>query len=187
MSEQTNTKNPSSGLPYRNPSHMLEANDAEDQSEIVKAIKKTGVKRMVVTYDYANMDKQSPPPLAGITKIREMSPEQAMGYCKQLMRSKPNIFRVNIKLGNYNQRRVDNQKTRLLNSNRARFHTEIGEKIGDVLADKNMLVTEIKYIIDKTLDGAFSATAEVYGTTTEEYFDDKNFAPTISFEFIKTH
>ena len=187
MSEQSNI-NPSTGLVYRNPTHIMEANNADDQSEIVKSIRATGVKRMVVKYDYSDIDKQSPPPLAGITKIREMTPERAKNYCKQLMRSKPNIFRMNIKLGDYpNQRRIDNSKTRLLNANKARFNTEIGEKLGGILADKTMLVTEVKYNVENTEPGMFNAIAEVYGTTEEEYNNDELFKPTITFEFIKTH
>lgn len=178
------------GHMYRNPTHLAEADNAEDQADIVKAIKNTGpgVKQMVVTYDYGDIDKQSPPPLSGILQIRDMSPERAQVFCKNLMRSKPNIFRVHITLGDYpNQKRINSQKVRLLSSNRARFHTEIGEKIGDVLADKNLLVTEIKYNVENVEAGRFSAIAEVYGLDNpDEYFDDKSFSPKIKFEFIKT-
>lgn len=179
--------NKSSGLFARNPSHILEADNAEYQSDIVDAIKKTGVKRMQIRYDYSDIDKKSPPPLSGILKIREMSQEQAISFCKNLMRSKPNIFQVHIKLGDYQSlRRIDNAKTRLLDSRKPRFHTEIGEKMGDLLADKTMLVTEIRYVVHNADPGYFSATAEVYGTTETEYFNDELFAPQIAFDFIKT-
>ena len=187
MSDTNAIKNPSTGMPTRNPSHIAEADSAADQSELVQSIRDTGVKRMVVKYDYSNLDKQSPPPLAGITKIREMSQEQAVALCKSLMRSKPNIFKVHIKLGEYGSaRRLENQKTRMLNSSKARFHTEVAEKLGDLLSDKNMLVSEVKYQVHNAEPGLFRATAEVYGVNTEEYFDDEIFDPTIEFEFIKT-
>jgi len=179
--------NPSSGIYARNPTHAVEAQYAENQSDIVKAIKDSGVKRMTITYDYSEIDPKTPLPLMGIMKVREMEPESAVRFCKNLMRSRPNIFKVHIKLGNYpSVRRIDNVKTRLLNSNKPRFHTEIGEKMGDLLADKAMLITEINYVVHNADTGYFSATAEVYGVSSEEYENDELFSPTITFEFIKT-
>jgi hypothetical protein len=186
--DQNAVKNPSSGLYGRNPTHVDAANEAEDQSDIVKSIKGTPAKRMRIAYQYSDIDKQSPPPLAGILKIREMTEEQAISFAKSLMRTRPNIFKVRIRLGSYpNSRRISNPRTRTLDSNKPRFHTEVGEKIGVLLADKNMLVTEIKYMVDNAEPGFFSAKAEVYGTTDiKEYSDNKYFSPTIEFEFIKT-
>jgi hypothetical protein len=180
-------RNPSTGLLARNPTHIAEAKYAADQSDIVKAIKDTGVKRMIVTYNYAELDGKNLPPLMGIMKIREMTVESAIKFCQSLMRHRPNIFKVHIKLGSHQgQKRIDNGKTRLLNSNKPRFHTEIAEKLGEVLADRNMNVTEIKYTVHNADPGYFSATAEVYGTSKEEYYDDSCFSPVIEFEFIKT-
>jgi hypothetical protein len=182
-------RNPSSGLFGRNPTHQEVAEYAKDQSSIVKAINASGkgVQRMRVTYDYYDMDPASPPPMAGITDIRSMSLERAQQYCKTLMRSRPNIFRMEIKLGDYpSQRRVDNIRTRMLNSDEPRFHTELGDKIGEILADKTMLVTHLVYTVHNAEPGSFHATGEVFGTTEAEYFDDENFKPSINFEFIKT-
>lgn len=179
--------NPSSGLLARNPTHIEEAKNALDQSDIVNAIKDTGVKRMTVTYDYGVMDPKTPLPLAGILKIRDMNEQEASGYCKQLMRFRPSIFYVHIKLGDYqNTRRLENFKTRALNANRPRFHTDVGNLLGTVLADKSMRVTEVKYVISSAEPGRFSATAEVYGTDIEQYEDDDLFSPTIKLEYIKT-
>jgi hypothetical protein len=180
-------RNPSSGLLARNPTHIQEAKDADDQSDIVNAIKQSGVKRMRIRHDYTDVDKSNPPPLVGVLKIRDMTEEAAVNFCKNLMRSRPNIFTVHIKLGDYpNARRLDNSKTRMLNANKARFNTEVGAKMGEILADRNMNVTELKYIVSSAEPGRFDATSEVYGTTQEEYFDDEHFKPVIEFEFIKT-
>lgn len=181
--------NPSSGLMVNNPSHKEEAQYASNQSELVKAISGagSGVKRERTVYNYTNMDPENMPPMAGITKIRSMSEAQVINFCKSLMRTRPNIFRLHIKLGNYpHQQEMQNSKTNLLNSNEPRFHTEVGEKIGMVLADKTMHVTEIEYVVNNADPGLFSAIARVYGVPEEEYNDDKLFAPTIGFEFIKT-
>ena len=180
-------RNPSSGLLGRNPTHIDLASYAEDQSDIVKAIKDTGVKRMQITYEYADIDPTNPPPLMGITKIRTMSTESAQKFCKNLMRARPNIFKLHIKLGDYPKaKRINDGKVRVLSSNRPRFHTEIGEKLGDIISDPNLRVTEVLYVVHNADPGYFNATAEVYGTTDEEYADDKLFKPIISFEFIKT-
>jgi hypothetical protein len=180
-------KNPSSGLYGRNPTHQELADYAEDQSDIVKAIKDSGTKRMRVSYDYSDMDKANPPPLAGVLNIRSMTTEQAQQFCKNLMRTRPNIFKVEVKLGDYpSARPIQNGKTRLLNSNKARFHTELGDKIGDILTDSNMLVTHLVYTVHNAEPGYFHATGQVFGTTEEEYKNDLFFKPTINFEFIKT-
>jgi len=179
--------NPSSGLLARNPTHIEEAKDALDQSDIVNAIKDTGVKRLKLKFDYGVMDPKSPLPLAGILKIREMSEQEAQGFCRQLTRTRPNIFQIHIKLGNYESvQKLDNYKTRTLDSNKPRFHTEVGEKMGIILADRNMRVCEIKYTVSSIELGRFNASAEVFGTTLEEYEDDERFSPTIALEYIKT-
>ena len=179
--------NPSSGLYARNPSHITEAKYAEDQSEIVKAIHKSGVKRMTVLYDYSVIDMKAPLPLMGILKIRDMPVESAIRFCQSLMRSRPNIFKVHIKLGNHpSKQRIDNSKTRLLNSSKARFNTEVGEKMGELLADRSLRITEIKYAVHNADAGLFNSTVEAYGVTEAEYLDDALFSPIIEFEFIKT-
>lgn len=180
-------KNPSSGLYGRNPTHQEIAAYAEDQSDIVRAINESGVRRMRVTYDYADLDPANPPPLSGILGVRDMTEEQAKQFCRTLMRSRPNIFKVDIKLGDHpSSRRVDSGKTRMLNSSKPRFHTELGDKLGDILADRNMCVTRIIYTVHNAEPGHFNATGEVYATTVEEYENNELFKPTINFEFIKT-
>lgn len=178
--------NPSSGLFARNPTHIEEANDANDQEDIVKAIKGAGAKQIRVRYAYADVDPKNPIPLMGILKIRDMPEESIVKLCQNLMRNRPNIFRVNIKLGNYpSARRIDNNKTRVLASSKQRHPTEIGEKIGDLFADKALNVVEISYRVNDMNQGAFSTTAEVHATTSDEYSSDEFFSPVIEFEYIK--
>lgn len=180
-------RNPSSGLLGRNPTHQEIAAYADDQSDIVRAINESGVKRMRVTYDYADLDPANPPPLSGILNVRDMTEDQARQFCRTLMRSRPNIFKVDIRLGDHpSARKVDSIKARMLNSNKPRFHTELGDKLGDILADRSMCVTRIVYTVHNAEPGYFHATGEVYSTTPEEYENDQLFKPTINFEFIKT-
>jgi len=179
--------NPSSGLFSRNPTHAGVAEYAEDQSDIVKAIKESGIQRKMVTYNYADYDPTDPPPLVGITKIREMKPESAQNFFKNLMRSKPNIFKMHIKLGEYpSVRRLNSGKIQALTTNKPRFQTELGVLMGDIMTDPSMRVTEIRYVVNNADPGTFNTSAEVYGTTEAEYKNNKLFKPIISFEFIKT-
>lgn len=187
MSEKPTVINPSSGLFARNPTHIEEANEADDQDEIVKAIKGSNAKRMRVVYTYGDVDPKNPIPFMGITKIREMPEESAIQMCKNIMRNRPNIFKMNIKLGNYpSTRRIDNIKTRALNSDKQRYPTEVGEKFGELLSDPSLHVVEISYRVNTMSNGIFSTSAEVFVTNDEEYQDNKFFSPTIEFEYIKT-
>ena len=187
--DPNSARNPSSGLYGRNPTEFRRevAEYAEDQSDIVKAIRDSGVKRMRISLDYSDIDKANPPPLSGILGVREMTPEQAQQFGRALMRARPNIFKVDISLGNYpSARPIQNGKTRMLSSHKPRFHTELGDKIGEVLADSHLNVTRILYTVHNAEPGHFNATAEVYGTTAEEYEDDQLFKPTLTYEYIKT-
>lgn len=180
-------RNPSSGLISRNVTHQEIAEYAEDQSDIIRAIKESGVKRIRVSYDYTDLDPANPPPLSGILKIRKMDIQDAQSFCRTLMRSRPNIFKVDINLGDYTRaRRISNYKTQMLNTNKPRFHTELGDKLGDLLADRSLNVVRIVYTVHNADAGHFSASAEVYGTSAEEYASNEFFQPTITFEYIKT-
>ena len=180
-------KNPSSGLFGRNPTHIEIAETAKDQDAIVKAINDTGVKEMTVIHEYKDLDKSAPPPFAGILKIREMSEEDAIEMCKNLARSRANIFNIVIKLGEYPEKQqLNNKKVRLLASREPRFHTEVGQRLGEILSDPTMHVVEVHYLVHNAEAGAYNATSLVYGVSEEAYNDDKYFSPTIGLKFIKT-
>jgi hypothetical protein len=181
-------RNPSSGLPTRNPSHIFEADRANDQSDIVKAIKSHDIGRqgqITWTYDEATMEK-GPPPLSGIRKVREMSEDQAKKFCRSLLRVQPNIYRVHLVLGSYeNKREINNAKTRTLFSSTPRFPTEVGDDFGAILADKSMLVTEVIYEVLNADPGNFRAFAKIYGVNERDYADDELFSPAIQLDYIK--
>jgi len=180
-------RNPSSGLFGRNPTHIEIAETAKDQSAIAKAIKDTGVKEMTLVHEYENLDKSAPPPFAGILKIRDMKEDDAVELCKNLARSRANIFNIVIKLGDYPEKQqLNNKKVQLLSSKEPRFHTEVGLRLGEILSDPTMNAVEIHYMVHNAESGAYNATAIVYGVSEEAYKDDKYFKPTIGLKYIKT-
>jgi hypothetical protein len=180
--------NPSSGLFGRNPTHVDIANEAANQDEIVKAIKGSGAKEGQVTWYYDKVDPDiGAPPCSGITKIRNMSESEVEGFCQNLMRTRPNIYRLHLILGKYpNKRKIDNPKTNQLSSRKPRFPREIGNKLATVLSDKSLYTTEIIYTVHNTEPGFFNATAEVFGVSEADYYNDELFSPAIRIDFVKT-
>lgn len=186
MLQDQNNINPSTGLFARNPTRVGISENAENQQDIVNAVK--GVKQKVVRmiYDYSNIDKTDPPPLSGIVKIREMAEEQKLGFFKTLMRYKPNIIKLHISLGDYkNKKRASNSRINLLNSNKQRFHTEVAEKMADVFSDPTINVVEVIYTVTLTTSSIMTY-AEVFTVSKEDYDNNEFFSPAIGIEYM-TH
>ena len=179
--------NPSSGIYARNPTRVEITDNASDQDEIVKTI--MGARRQRQIMKIAYEDKKSPTALPGMLHIRDMSPKSIVKLCQNLMRTKPNIFRVLIKLGNYDgQRRISNAKTNQLNTSKQRFYTEIGEIMGNILSDRTLNVTELIYTVHDVNPGLFNATGEVYGAVSdEEYNNDEFFQPYVEIEYFSNN
>ena len=175
-------KNPSSGLMSRNPSHVFEADKAQFQSDIVKQMKKSGIGRDQIIWDYG---EEKLHPMSGILKIREMDEEDTVKFGMTLFRTKPNIFKIHLVLGDYqNKRQIRGSKIRDLESNIQRYPRDIGESFGRVLGDSSLNVVEIIYEITST--EPYRTEATVYGVTDEEYNDDTKFRPAIKIDFMKT-
>jgi len=172
------------GVFFRNPTHVDEANDAADQSQIVKAIK--GAKRERATQVLKYDEESKPWVLPGFSKVKDLNEVEMAGLLKSLMRYRPNIFKVHIKLGEYpSARQIINHKTKKIDSYEPRFYTEVGERIADVLADKTLNVTEIIYTVHNSDIGAFSASAEVFGFAEDsEYEDEDLFTPAVLVEYF---
>jgi len=175
--------NPKTGLFIKNPTRIDITANAENQQDIVDAVKGIKQKMARLVYQYGDIDKADPPPLSGILKIREMTEEQKVGFFKSLMRFKPQIIKLHINLGDYtNKRKVVNQKTNLLNSNKPRFHTEVAEKMAEVFSDIPNVV-ELVYTVNLT-PSSILATAEVFSVSDEDYANNDLFAPAIGIEHI---
>lgn len=172
------------GVFFRNPTHTEEANRAKDQSQIVKAIlgAKRERKKEILTYT----EDTKPWVLPGFANIKELDEQGLSGLCRVLMRYRPNIWKVHIKLGNYpSARSIDNHKTKLLDSYEPRFHTEVAEVIAKILSDKTLNVSEIIYVVNNTEPGNFRAYGEVFGyVSDEEYEDESLFEPAVLVEYF---
>ena len=172
------------GVFFRNPTHTEEANRAKDQSQIVKAISgaQRERKKEIITYT----EETKPWVLPGFAQLRELDEQQVLGLCRVLMRYRPNIFKVHIKLGDYKTARpANNHKTKLLDSFEPRFHTEVAEVIADILSDPTLNVSEIIYVVDSTEPGSFRAFGEVYGHVSEEEYEDESlFQPAVLIEYF---
>lgn len=180
--------NPSNGIFARNPTRLNITANADSQQEIVTAVMGAKQRTDTIVYDYSNIDKSDPPPMAGILSIREMTEKQLNGFFKTLMRSKPNIIRLHLKLGEYtNKSRVNNNRSGLLNSSKQRFHTEVAERMADVFDDHTVNVVEVMYTVNNENPNYFSATAEVYSVPREDYDNDELFAPKIGIEHLISH
>ena len=190
MSNQTNfdpnaMRNPSTGLFARNPSHVRFAEESRDQQELVRKIRGQKSKIGRIEYLYDDIDTQDPPPLWGVTKIREMDEDSVVNFCKTLMRAKPNIIKLHLVLGNYtNKKRVLNNRTALLDANEPRFHTEVALKLAGVLNDASENVIEVIYTVNPS-EGNFTALAEVYSVSDEDYENEELFSPGIMLEYIE--
>lgn len=172
------------GVFYRNPTHKEEADNAIDQSQIVKAI--IGANRQPHTETLTYTEDSKPWIFPGFAEINTMDLVDTKQLCKNLMRFRPNIYKVHIKLGNYKSTRsIDTAKTRALSSFEPRFHTDVAEKIAEVLADKSLRVTEIIYTVHSAEPGQFQAIGEVFGMVSDEEWKNKElFQPEVHLKYF---
>jgi len=172
------------GVFFRNPTHTEEANMADDQSEIVEAIKGAKRERVTETLTYTEEDK--PWVLPGFAFVKDMDEQGIEGLCKVLMRYRPNIFKVHISLGNYpNAQQINNHKTKNLTSFKPRFHTDVAKKMAEILSDRTMNVTEIIYTVHSADPGNFRAIGEVFGMVSDEDYKNPELdSPAVRIEYF---
>ena len=175
--------NPSSGMLVRNPTHVDVAERAEDQREIVNAIKDAKAAWRKAIYEYSNKERM--PGLPGVLKIREMDEPNMLGFCKVLMRAQPNITGISLKLGKYpSARPYDGPKVTRLQSNKPRNPTEVAEDMSLLLADKSLCIIELEYKVNNAAPGNFSTIATAKATNPDEYANDELFKPVLEIEYF---
>lgn len=178
--------NPSTGIFARNPTRVEITSTARDQQEIAQAVKGSQKKIGRVVYEYKNINKKDPPPLFGILNIRDMTEPQLVNFFKNALRSKPNIIKLHISLGEYKgAKRLNNSKTSRLEGNIQRYYSEVAENIAEIFADYKNKVVELIYTVNLNSPGYFNTTAEVYYVSEEEYRNDELFSPVIGLEYIE--
>lgn len=175
--------NPSSGLQVRNPTHERVADSADDQREIVETIKQARAKRMKAVYDYTN--PKLLPGLPGLIKIREMTEEDILGFCRTLMRAKPNIIGIELSLGNYpDAKECRSNKLAALNSRKPRNPTEVAADVAELFNDATLNIVDFEYKINSATPGLFESVAKARVVSDESYADDSNFHPRLEIEYI---
>lgn len=172
------------GVFFRNPSHVREADRASNQSEIVKAIRGAGRQRITEVFTYE--DKKAPDCLPGALYLREMDEEGLTAFFKSLLRIRPNIFKIHIQLGNYdNTRQIHDPKIHAIGAQKPRFPTEIAEEFAEAFSDSRFKICEILYTVHSSDPGNFNSTCEAYQTTEGQYADNSKFDPKILIEYFE--
>lgn len=194
MTEDTNRidpnamYNPSSGMLTRNPTHVEVAETADDQQEIVNAIRDMRVKHMKSIYDYTDYDPESPsliPGLPGLLALRDMGENDMLGFCRTLMRTKPLITRIYLKYGDYDYKReYRGGKIQKLQSHKPRHPTEIAVFISDLLSDNSLNIVELEYKVNSAGTGNFHSMGTAYGTNDASYKDKSLFKPYLEIEYV---
>ena len=171
------------GVFWRNPTHIYEGEQAESQSDIVKEIKgaNLSVKKETLRFgeDVRNII------LPGFNDVRTMDKESLIVLGRNLMRYRPNIFKVSIVLGpEYPQeevRRLETREARELVLSEPKDQTYIGERIGALLANQAI---SIRFEIISGKLGQFATECEAYAVQNNEvYKDDSLFTPVVIVEY----
>lgn len=175
--------NPSTGVLVRNPSHVEVAARAEDQRQIVEAIKASGATWQKAIYDYS--DRSRIPGLPGALKLREMNEANMLGFCATLLRAKPNITGILIKYGDYpSAREYAGPKVGRIRSHTPRAPSEIAEDFASLLADPTLNIVELRYTVNNAAPGNFESIATAKVANEDEYKDERLFEPLIEIEYL---
>ena len=179
--------NPSSNMIARNPTRIDLSNEADDQREIVDAIKEAQGKRSKIIYEYIRLEdgKWEYSGLPGVVKIREMSEEDLEEFCRTLMRCKPNITGLSLSLGKYKTLNSYNgPKIAKLNFRKPRYPTEVASDWAALLYDKSLKIVKVEWQVKSAGPGAFECIGKAWTTTQEEYDEEENFSPVLEVEYF---
>lgn len=171
----------------KNPTHLEIQEMAESQQDIVDILTASDTYQFGLE-EYHYMDGSTKfKPLMGIVKLREMNEKELVQFFKTAFRYRSNIINVHLKLGEYkNKKKLNNSKVMFLNNKKKILHTEIGEKVAEIFADKAYNVIEIKYSVSKDPKNFFTK-CEVFYVDDEDYNNDELFSPAFGIEYFTTH
>ena len=170
------------GMMFRNPSHINEAEESDDQRQIVDSLTKMGQKRVVEHYTFE--DRTEVKGFPGVFDIRGLDKDNLKGLFTAILKSKPNIISVHLKLGDYpHVKKYTGQEMGPLNDNKPRWPSEQAEKFAELFANQN--VAEIRYAVHEATPGNLRVLTEATVTEyREEYVDDELFKPELAIEYI---
>lgn len=171
---------------YKNPTHLLEAEHAVNQSDIVKAIldnhrRARRHERFIYSEEGGNPRNVIP----GMLAIREMEQEELEGLFKSILRLRPNIFTVRISLGEYpNTTQLNDRRVSLIGTSTPRRHTDTAKLIADAFADSRLRIVDFIYTITNAEIGTYNSIAYAYTTDAESYVEDAFFKPVLEIDYI---
>jgi hypothetical protein len=175
--------NPSTGMLYKNPSHLEEALRASNQTELLKMLSDRGRQKLTETFKF---DEGRQLFLPGFKRFLELEFEEVQGLMNSLMRSRPNIFKVHIRLGDYpTGKRVENRNIRALHLVAPQPPSEIGKLLANAIFDKNDRVVELLFSCSSIDSGNFHADCTAVGTTKEEFEDKELFKPIVEISYFQ--
>jgi hypothetical protein len=175
--------NPSTGILYRNPTTEDASARAKNQTEIVKQIIGSGKKVLTEIFSPDASNGAMP----GLKKIREMSEETLSKFFLTMFRSRPNIFSVHIKLGEYSSAKEVRANNKLVSAIKIQTHTEyrdLAQSFAELFADKRLNVVEVVWRLSSSSPGNFYVDVEVFGADEEEYANNELFSPAIGVEYF---
>jgi hypothetical protein len=175
--------NPSTGILYRNPTTEDASARSDNQSEIVKHILGSGKKVMTEIFEPDSVNGVLP----GLKKIREMPEEVLAKFFLTMFKTRPNIFSVHIKLGDYPDSKEIRKNNKLLSAlqiTKQTEHREIAASFAELFADRNLNVVELQWELKSSAPGNFYVEVSALGTTEENFSDDELFSPAIGVEYF---
>ena len=167
---------------FRNPTHVFEGENAETQSDIVKAAKGMGKRLCKEVLKYGPDNKR--PILPGFMKIKELDKDELIKLCKSLMRYKPNIYKVHIVLGDYQDKQAfTSRQVNELHFDTPKDQTWVSDRLGEILSNN---VVSLRFEITSAAPGRFGTECEAYYVDSATYNaeEDENFEPMVLIEYF---
>jgi len=185
------------GIAFHNPTHLEEAREAADQSELVNMLHDSKYnltfKDRTFTVDYKDGSKK-PKPLPGVTKIKSMDFEDYDRLEKlmlTILKSRPRIYRLHIILGDYaEKKKVKTAGERFINTiTKPRSLEEVAGYLAKVFANNAERIVEMSFRIKEGSfqDKTFRAELNTWATTEEEWNDEDKEHPFLEIGYFGSH
>jgi hypothetical protein len=175
--------NPSTGILYRNPTTEDASGKSDNQTEIVKQIIGSGKKVLTEVFSPDSTNGAFP----GLKLIRVMPEETLAKFFLTLLRSRPNIFSLHVKLGDYPSAKEIRKNNKLVSNiqvSKATEYKDLAQSFAELFADKSLNVVEVVWNLQASSPGNFFVSVECRGTNEEEYADNQFFSPAIGVDYF---
>jgi hypothetical protein len=169
---------------FRNPSLVGKADDVDNQQELVQKLMAEKKASGEITFEYT--DESKPCSFPGFAKIRDLKKSQLTGLFNSVLRYKPNIIQLHIRLGHYpNAKQLHSVALNECGASKPRWPRDIAPKFANVFSDPNKKIVEFIYVVSNAEPGNFRAHAQaMYVETEEEYRNEEYFEPAIGIRYF---